>query len=372
MESAGTLKQLFKSSEARERGTGATVLGSLQTPNYYQPLLPLMEDPDPSVQRQAIYSAGQLRHPMLIPKLIEKLGRARQERYVRDALAAYGTMADAQLATALADRSNTQKQIAVVKVLRQSHTPGSAQILRKYFHDSNDHLRAAVAQALAALQMNGVHVGIPRAELLQAASEEIKRTYSIHVLRADLSDQVGPILGRALHDHLGYILDHLFSLLSLLYPQLDMRSIHRALRSGGGQKVTALELIDAMADKEIRDVMLPLIEAPEEKIVQIAATRFGLERSSVEERLNELSRSDDPVLRACALYQLGMLSCVSLPEAIDQNIDYNHSLVQETVLWAMRLTGQDARAHSFLERGAESQFASVRTYAKHLLKEAGG
>ncbi len=372
MESAVVLKQMFESSDPAERKAGVAILGKLQTPNYYQPLLPLFDDPDQSVQRQAITSAGELKHPALLPQLIEKLGNPRHARYAMDALTMYGSEAETQLAVALADTSNTQKRIAIIKALGNSRTPSSAHILSGYFNDSNDHLRATVVKALANLHKNGVEIQIRRAETLKATFDEIKRTYSIHLIQADLGNHSGPMLGRALQDHLGFILDHLFSLLSLLYPERDMHSIRRALKSSGSQKSNALELIDAMADREIREVMLPLVEAPPEKIAQIAERQFGLHRSTVEERLNELAQNTDPILRAFAIHQLGVLGFDTLSEVIHQNLDYNHAFVQETVVWAIMYAGPDHELQPLLERQTKSQFKTVCTYAKRLLEEVRG
>ena len=370
MESATVLKQMFSSEDPTERQAGAAILGSLQTPNFYHPLLPLLDDPDENVQKQAILSAGELRHPALLPKLSEKLGDARQSRNAISALTLYGIKAEPQLATVLADCSNKQKRLAAVKVLRKIPTPSSARILTEYFHDSDDHIRAAVAKALASLQVNGVRLNIHRTKLLQTALDEIKRTYSIHITRADLDNQSGQMLGRALQDHLGFVIDHLFSLLSLLYPERDMQSIHKALITSGRQRSNALELIDTMADKEIRDVMLPLVEdAPLERIAQIAERRFGLHRTDVEERLNELAQSNDPILRAFAIYQLGVLGFASISRVIHENLDYNHFFVQETVVWAITFAGTDEEIQSLLEHQTRSTFESVRAYAKRMLQE---
>lgn len=372
LESAVTLKQFFTSAEAKEREVGAAVLGSLQISNYYQPLLVLLNDPQDSVQREAIRAAGELRHPMLIPRLIEKLTIRRHERYARAALVEYGVKVVPYLSAALADASSVQGQIAVVKVLREIQAAPAARTLEQYFHGPNDHLRAAVVQALANLQAKGVPVYIPRVALVESTLVEIKRTYAIHLLLADLGEQSGRILNRALQDHLGYVLDHLFSILSLLYPQLDMHIVHRAVRSGGGQKVTAIELIDSMTDQEIRDVMLPLVEAPLDRLVQIATLRFGLRRGSLEQRLNELCQHDDPVLRAFALQRIGLLGLESLHDTIHQNLEYNHPLVQEASVWAAMFTHPDDReVRSILEKQAHSPFVQVRTYAQSLLKEVG-
>jgi len=370
LESAAVLKQMFSSKDPKERQAGAAILGSLQTPNYYHPLLPLLDDPDETVQKQAILSAGELKHPALLPKMSEKMGNARLSRNAITALTLYGVKAEPQLAVMLADSTNPQKRLAAVKVLRKISTPSSARILTEYFHDSDDHIRAAVAKALANLQTRGVILNIQRSELLQAALDEIKRTYSIHLIRADLEKQSGKMLGRALHDHLGFVIDHLFSLLSLLYPERDMQSIHRALITSGRQRSNALELIDSMADKEIRDVVLPLVEdAPVDRMAQIAERRFGLRRAGVEERLIELTQSNDPILRAFAIYQLGVFGFASLSKAIHENLDYNHFFVQETVVWAITFAGTDEELRPLLEHQTRSSFESVRAYAKRMLKE---
>ncbi|HSG42098.1 MAG TPA: Npt1/Npt2 family nucleotide transporter [Anaerolineales bacterium] len=370
LESAAVLKQMFSSEDPNERQAGAAILGSLQTPSYYHPLLPLLDDPDETVQQQAIFSAGKLKHVALLPKLTEKLGDARQNRNTISALALYGTKAEPQLATVIAESSNKQKRLAAIKTLRLITTQSSAQILTKHFNDSDDHIRAAVAKALASLQRNGVRLTIDRAELLQTALDEIKRTYSIRIAQADIGRQSGQLLGRALQDHLGFVTDHLFSLLSLLYPERDMQSIYKALTTSGRQRSNALELIDTMADKEIRDVMLPLVEdALPERIAQIAEKRFGLQRNGVEAGLIELTQSKDPIMRAFAIYQLGVLGFASISRVIRENLDHKHFFVQEAVVWAITFASTDEELQPLLEHQTRSSFESVRDYAKRTLQE---
>jgi HEAT repeat protein len=371
MESATTLKKMFESSDPVEREAGAAVLGSLQVKNYYQPLLPLLDDPDEAVQTRALRSAGILKHPALIPKLIQKLGNPRHARYARAALVAFGPGIEHQLAVPLADSSHPAMQIATAKVLREVHIPASAELLAKYFFDPNDHLRAAVAQALAHLQADGVPLGIKRSELLRAALAEIKRTYSMRLLRMDLGQDCGQALDRILQDHLVYILDHLFSVLTLLYPTQDMRAIHRVLVTGGAQKANALELIDTLTDKEIKETLLPLVEAPTERVVQIAISRFGLMRLSAEQRLDELAQSTDPILRAFAIQRLGVMGTDSLKAVILQNMEYPHALVQESTAWAIAYGADPKDMRLLLEKQLNSGFASVRNYASRLLEETG-
>ena len=371
MEAATTLKRIFESSDPVEREAGAAVLGSLQVKNYYQPLLPLLDDPDDAVQARAIRSAGLLRHPALVTKLIQKLGSPRHARYARAALVEFGPGIERQLAIPLADVLNPAMQIAAAKVLREVHIPASANLLAAYFFDPNDHLRAAVAQALAHLQAGGVRLNIKRSELLRAALAEIKRTYSIRLLRMDLGKDCGQSLDRILRDHLVYILDHLFSVLSLLYPAQDMRAIHRVLVSGGAQKANALELIDTLTDKEIKETLLPLVEAPVEKVVQIAMSRFGLKQLSAEQRLNELAQSTDPILRAFAIQRLGIMGLDSLSAVVLQNMEYPHVLVQESAVWAIAYGVDQKDVRPLLQRQLNSSFASVRNYAGRLLEEMG-
>lgn len=371
MEAATTLKQMFEAGDPVEREAGAAVLGSLQVKNYYQPLLPLLDDSDEAVQARAIRSAGILRHPALISKLIQKLGSPRHARYARAALVAFGPGIEHQLAVPLADSAHPAMQVAAAKVLREVHTSTSADLLAKYFFDPNDHLRAAVAQALAHLQADGVSLRMKRSELLRAALAEIRRTYSVRLLRMDLGRDCGQALDRILQDHLVFILDHLFSVLSLLYPAQDMHAIHRVLVSGGVQKANALELIDTLTDKEIKETLLPLVEAPLEKVLQIATSRFGLERFSAEQRLNELAQSSDPILRAFAIHQLGIMGTDSLKAVILQNMEHPHVLVQESAVWAIAYGVDQKDVRPLLQRQLNSSFASVRSYAGRLLEEIG-
>ena len=371
MEAATTLKQMFEAGDPVEREAGAVVLGSLQVKNYYQPLLPLLDDPDEAVQARAIRSAGILRHPALISKLIQKLGSPRHARYARAALVAFGPGIEHQLAVPLADSAHPAMQVAAAKVLREVHKATSADLLAKYFFDPNDHLRAAVAQALAHLQADGVSLRMKRSELLRAALAEIRRTYSVRLLRMDLGKDCGKALDRILQDHLVFILDHLFSVLSLLYPAQDMRAIHRVLVSGGVQKANALELIDTLTDKEIKETLLPLVEAPLEKVLQNAISRFGLERLSAEQRLNELAQSSDPILRAFAIHQLAIMGTDSLKAVILQNMEHPHVLVQESAVWAIAYGVDQKEIRPLLQRQLNSGFASVRSYAGRLLEEIG-
>jgi hypothetical protein len=191
----------------------------------------------------------------------------------------------------------------------------------------------------------------------------------VSLLRMDLGQDCGQALDRILRDHLVYILDHLFSVLSLLYPTQDMRAIHRVLISGGAQKANALELIDTLTDKEIKETLLPLVEAPIEKVVQIAISRFGLGRLSAEQRLNELAQSTDPTLRAFAIQRLGITGTDSLMTVILQNLEYPHALVQESTVWAIAYGVDQKDMRPLLQRQLNSGFASVRNYAGRLLEE---
>jgi hypothetical protein len=187
----------------------------------------------------------------------------------------------------------------------------------------------------------------------------------------DLGQDCGQALDRILQDHLVYILDHLFSVLTLLYPTQDMRAIHRVLVTGGAQKANALELIDTLTDKEIKETLLPLVEAPMERVVQIAISRFGLMRLSAEQRLDELAQSTDPILRAFAIQRLGVMGTDSLKAVILQNMEYPHALVQESTAWAIAYGADPKDMRLLLEKQLNSGFASVRNYASRLLEEIG-
>jgi hypothetical protein len=95
-------------------------------------------------------------------------------------------------------------------------------------------------------------------------------------------------------------------------------------------------LLDNIIDRELKNLLLPLIEGPPEQVFEIARQRFDITRRSGPERLSELARYPDPWLCSCAIFQIGRLNLTDLTEPVMAALNSDHDLVRETALVASR------------------------------------
>lgn len=372
LHAAARLKEMLASPDPAERQVGAQILGQLEVQTFYQPLIPLLQDPARAVQISAIRAAGRVRHLKLIPHLIERLGHPATAEAAVEALVAYGPGIEPLLSDTLSDGNPYEVRIQVPKILRQLGTPAAAHILLHYLDEPEDHIRATVYKALARLQANGVAFAIDRQAMYQAIHREIRHYYTFVVICDDLGETGrGSLLGMTLNERMGYTLDRLFFLFALFYPSHSMALVRRMLNASDSRlRANAIELVDALADREIKELLLPLIEAPPAQLVALATERLGIARCPMAERLAALAQVADPWLRACALFRIGQLGLQQLLPLVETALKAEHSIVRETAVVASRsLAGADHFRQILVEQAANSDFPEVARYAEQLLRE---
>jgi hypothetical protein len=272
----------------------------------------------------------------------------------------------------LSDSNPYEVRIQVPKILRHLGTPAAAQILLQYLDEADDHVRSTVYKALARLHANGVVFEINREAIYEAIHREIRRYYTLVVIRADLGEiGCGRLLGVTLSEHMGYTLDRLFFLFALFYPSHSMALVRRMLDASDTHlRANAVELVDALTNWEIKGLLLPLIEAPPAQVVALATDRLGIARCSMTERLAALAQVADPWLRACALFRIGQLGLQELFPLVEAALKAEHAIVRETAVVASRsLVGADQFRQILMEQAANLGFPEVARYTQHLLQE---
>ena len=120
----------------------------------------------------------------------------------------------------------------------------------------------------------------------------------------------------------------------------------------------------------MKDLLLPLVEAPVEHVLEIARKRFNLERRSTWDRLGELAEDPDPWLRTCAVFRIGALKRIELTGAVLAALDSGDMLLRETALAASRTLFDPTRFHELLtSHAADDRFPVVRRYAQSLISD---
>jgi AAA family ATP:ADP antiporter len=113
-------------------------------------------------------------------------------------------------------------------------------------------------------------------------------------------------------------LERLFRLLGLRYPPREIYSAYLAMSKRDSEDATAaLEFLDSVLDRDLKRILLPLLDAPE-NLLEHGRQLFGVEAPTAESAIRDLIRSHDPWLVACAIAAAAELHMRSLAPDIAQ------------------------------------------------------
>ena len=124
-------------------------------------------------------------------------------------------------------------------------------------------------------------------------------------------------------------LERLFRLLGLRYPPKEIYSAFRAVSRKQHEEATAaLEFLDNTLERDIKRILLPLLDAPEH-LHEHGKELFGVDVRSAEDAIRELIRSHDPWLVACAMAAAAELGMRNLAPEIHQAAEESQEEVLE-------------------------------------------
>jgi ATP:ADP antiporter, AAA family len=228
----------------------------------------------------------------------------------------------------------------IPQVLQRLGNPQAAAILAGCLKESDRGVRGAIFAALTRLRDAGVPFEIEKARLHEALMLEFGYYYEVYLWRADLvSPEAGEptLLDEALTTRLNERLERIFFLLELLYSVPTIDAVRAALKARDkSRRANAIELLDNIVEREIKSLLLPLIEAPPEQVFDIARQRFNVSRLPLPERLGQLAGYSDSWLRSCAIFQIGQLALTPLTEPVLAALNSDDDLVRETALVASK------------------------------------
>ncbi|MBI3183855.1 MAG: HEAT repeat domain-containing protein [Myxococcales bacterium] len=320
---AEALKELIAHPEPVMRMHAAKVLGAIGVKNFYQPVLQLMNDSDPSVRRQAIHSAGSLKSPEFVIPLIYKMQSVETMREAIDALSAFGATITPTLAKVLSNRVEEPSiRRSVARVLGRLGTVEAVEVIARHLDEPDEELRTRLYRALARA-VKGRRLLMPdKRPVEEALQRELTRAY-LTLARSDaLALGQGPtastprsgekaalaLLASALAEKVLQAERRMFSLLSVLYPEADMEQIYAGIRDAAAsdaarRRANAVELLDNLLDRSFKKVFLPLVEEiPRSDKLRQVADVIQVPSVGREQALLELIADETAWVRACALW----------------------------------------------------------------------
>ncbi len=348
-----------QSHEVDDRCFLARVLAEVGQAHLYQPLLSLLSDPAARVRRAALAAAGQVRHPRLLPLVINSLSDAATRSAAFEALVAYGDIMLPAVEAALSNGGLSEEDtVRLVRACGQVKGEQVLALMKPYLNHRADAVRSQVMATLNACRYQ------PRSGELPAVNDvlrrEVEQAHRLLVALQDIGGEeaVEP-LGRALGDELVRARRRIFWLLSFMYESRPVLRAETELSHGSknGQAV-ALEMLDVTLSPGHKLLTFPIIDPKMERDqrIQLLNRQFQTNSLGRDARLLDLiaqrshsdiaqrSHSDiqnadegwaQPWTRACAIYaaaKLGLSEAVPSIEAAGADPD---PVVKETAVWAL-------------------------------------
>jgi len=280
--------------DAREWEEVGEALGDIPHPEAAELHLRLLHQPDPSLKKAAILSAGRAGRRELVPFLVPLLRDLRWGADVRLCLREYGPRILGTLADVFKDPSeDIEIRRSIPLVLAYLPQQESVNILLDGLFDYDGLLRYRAIRALGKLRLLDPELRFDRQKVGLLLREESEDTMWCRQALVTLypGGDSQDLLEQLLKDKISRGKDRVFRLLALLLPPTAAISALLAMAEDDRLKRAAVtEFLDNVLPGKLRDYVLPVIE-PKAKLLRTTLT--------VRQILEACLRNPDPILREC-------------------------------------------------------------------------
>ena len=238
---------------------------------------------DPLRARAALHAID-LRDPLLVPQVIELLGRDETARAAHDALSRAADHIAGQLADRLADPVENEKvRRRIPRVLAASKSPLAWQGLFRQLRDERFEIRQRCAKGLEKmLEANPEYRPQPTA-VFEIVASELSTSKKVLSKRSPSMAEGAPaedgdllLVDEVLRERASQVMTHVSTLLGLVLPQQSVRLAFRALYTEDAKlRGVALEYLDSVLPKGLREQLAAQIEGPVARPEKSGAARGG-------------------------------------------------------------------------------------------------
>jgi AAA family ATP:ADP antiporter len=295
----------------------------------------LLEDEDPQVVVAACAAAGELRDRRYLHPMLRSLGDVRLRGAAIEALASYGPAICGTLGDVLEDASGSQTvRRQVPRVLRLIVDQRSVDVLIQALSQSNLAIRGTVLKALNRLRESAPGLNYSDHFVTKQIHQEARYYFELHASLALFREEprvsrAASLLARTIEERLRQTMERLFRLLGLCYPPREIYSAYLAVSRGESEQFShALEFLDNVLQRDLKRVLLPLLDAPGD-LTETGRHLFGIKMNTPEAAIRDLIRSADPWLAACAVAAAGELRMHRLAPEIEQAAESSAAEVAE-------------------------------------------
>lgn len=223
----------------------------------------LINDDSPEVSRYSIASAAKLRRKEHIPAIINKLSDPLIREDAISALKKFDLAAMSTLREYLVDSGrDLDLRKAVVALLARMGTQLAADILFGELRRKSDELDTEIIEALDRIRAEKPDIRIQERVAKRKTFEVIKKYCQIFIdLQEVKPEKKDEEVRNDLQKNLDELFMNIFKLLGLYYPQEDIIKAFQNLKTGTKDSIAyTIELLDITLKKDMKDIILPLIE----------------------------------------------------------------------------------------------------------------
>lgn len=329
-----TLERL--ASDSRDAGVSsrreaAHAIGKTTDPRFRQLLIPLMNDPNLTVARQAIGSARLLGDAdlLFVPVLVSLLRDRKLKNSAREVLVSYGDDVIPTLVYFLEDVDEdpwVRRRIPGTLALIPSES--SVVELSKCLDGDDGFVRYKAIKALERLHREHPGLTLHKEPIERLLRKEVSRFYRYLGATFDLFDNGNlsrdTLLAQALEEKLERTMDRIYILLGLIHDWSDIYAARWAIERGDARaRASAVEFIDNTLSGDVRKMLLPLIDdVPLEEKVRKGNVHIKTRFRSPEETLARLIYDDDEVIAATAIDLVREKKLWSLASDLEQVLEF--------------------------------------------------
>lgn len=251
---------------ARGRRLAAEAIGTVGAVGDHgrmaEVLAELLQDPDEPVRRAALESAGQVRHPDLVPHLLAHLCCPESRGEARKALASYGSEIFDELVEQMRDPAvPLPVRIAIPAIFYESAGQSAVDALLGTLPEMPPTLRYHILKKLDRMRRNLEGLEFDEEPLERTLRIELQLGYQRSADRLAVGPDAMPLLHDVLKEREAEALERVSRILALLYPLQDIVAAYQGLTADDESLRSAgYELLDSSLSVRHRQLIGPLAD----------------------------------------------------------------------------------------------------------------
>ncbi len=361
------ISKLSKSTDFEDRLYAAELLGNNTNNENSSYLIELLSDDHFGVRTAAIQAAEKNYNNEIIGALVDNLSHSMYSNKALSALIKMGGKALSGMDTAFYRTGQTSQ--TMLKILQIYGHIGGNKSIKQLWSKIDFPNKVLISQVLTSLGECGFKAGVSQISRIKFAIESDINdiAWNIAAIGEIDTDGYGEVLIEAIRKENNHDLEHIYTLLGMLYDSKSIQLVKENIESGTSEGVTyAIELLDVFLSDDLKQKIIPLLddisEAEKSKKLEIFFPRTALNRDLVLKFLiNRDFNQTNRWVKACAIYQIGHFKVEDYALDIIANLFNPDELIFQIAAWSLyQISPELYEEHTLrLDRNVKTQLDSM-------------